>query len=102
LLSGFPAAATTDVEDVDDGPLGVLAAGPAAATTDVEYIDGGPPGGFYRDFRQRPPPMLKTSMVGPLGVLAAGSAAATTNVEDVDGGPLGVAIRISNSGHHRC
>jgi hypothetical protein len=40
-------------------------------------------------------------MAGPLGVLAAGPAATTTDVEDVDGGPLGVAVRISDSGHHR-
>jgi hypothetical protein len=90
----------------------VLAAGPAAATTDVEDVGGGPPGGCWRQVRQRPPPMLKTSMAGPLGVavgisgsghhrslktsmagplrvLAAGPAAATTDVEDVDGGPPG-------------
>jgi hypothetical protein len=27
------------------GPLGVLATGPAAATTDIEDVDGGPPRG---------------------------------------------------------
>jgi hypothetical protein len=72
------------------GPLGVLVAGPAAATTDVEDVDGGPPGGCCRDFRQRPPSMLKTSTTSHLGVLAAGSTAATTEARDVDGGPLGV------------
>jgi hypothetical protein len=69
------------------GPLGVLVAGPAAATTDVEEVDSGPPGGCCRDFRQWPPPELKTSMTNTLGVLAAGPAAATTDVEDVYGGP---------------
>jgi hypothetical protein len=34
--------ATTDVEDVDDGPLGVLSAGLATATTEIEDVDGGP------------------------------------------------------------
>jgi hypothetical protein len=29
-------------------PLGVLMTGPAAATTDVEDVDGGPPGGCWR------------------------------------------------------
>jgi hypothetical protein len=47
--------------------LGVLVVGPAAATTDVDDVDGGPPGGCWRQVRQRPPPMLKTSMVGPPG-----------------------------------
>jgi hypothetical protein len=49
------------------GPLGVLAADPTAATTDVEDVDGWPPRGCCRDFQQRPPPMLKTSMMGPWG-----------------------------------
>jgi hypothetical protein len=48
LLSGFLAAATTGVGDVDGSPLRVLAVGLAAATTDVEDIDGGPPGGAVR------------------------------------------------------
>jgi hypothetical protein len=77
------------------GPWLVLAAGSAAATTDVEDVDGSPPGRCCRDFRQRPPPMLKTSMASLLGVLVAGPTAATTDVEDVDGGPLGVAVGIS-------
>jgi hypothetical protein len=64
---GFPATATTDVEDVDGGPLGVLAADPAATTIDIEDVDGGSPGGCCRDFRQQPSPMLKTSMAGPWG-----------------------------------
>jgi hypothetical protein len=33
---------TTEVGDVDGGPLGVLTTGPAAATTEVEDVDGGP------------------------------------------------------------
>jgi hypothetical protein len=37
--------ATTEVEDVNGGPLGVLAAGPTATTTEVEDVDGGPLGG---------------------------------------------------------
>jgi hypothetical protein len=40
-----PAAATTEVEDVDGRPLAVLAVGPTAATTEVEDVDGGPLGG---------------------------------------------------------
>jgi hypothetical protein len=83
------------------GPLGVLAVGSAAATTDVEDVDGGPPGGCCQDFRQRPPPELKTLMAGPLGVLAAGPIAATTDVEDVDSRPPVAAVRISGSGHHQ-
>jgi hypothetical protein len=62
----------------------VLAVGPAAATTEVEDVDGGPSCGCWWQVRQRPPPKLKTSMAGPLGVLEAGPAAATTEVEDVD------------------
>jgi hypothetical protein len=37
--------ATTEVEDVDGRPLGVLTTGPAAATIEVEDVDGGPPRG---------------------------------------------------------
>jgi hypothetical protein len=89
VLAVGPTATTTDVDDVDDepprgaveisgsghhrswrrrwwAPWVVLAAGPAAATTDVENVDDGAPGGCCRDFRQRPPPILKTSMAGPL------------------------------------
>jgi hypothetical protein len=47
-------------------PMGVLAAGLAMATTDVEDVDGGPLGGCYQDFWQLPPPKLETSMVGSL------------------------------------
>jgi hypothetical protein len=42
-----PAATTTEVADIDVGPLGLLTAGPAgpgAATTEVEDVDGRPPG----------------------------------------------------------
>jgi hypothetical protein len=67
VLSGFLAAATTGVEDVDGGPWGVLAAGPAVAATDGEDTDGRPPGGCCQDFQQRPPSKFETSMVGPLG-----------------------------------
>jgi hypothetical protein len=52
------------------GPLWVLVEGPATATTEVRDIDGGPPRGCYRDFWQRPPPMLKTSTAGPLASMA--------------------------------
>jgi hypothetical protein len=57
LLSGFPAAATIDVEDIDDGPPGVLAVGPTATTTDVGDVDGGP-SDFHGDKRRQ------TSKVG--------------------------------------
>jgi hypothetical protein len=83
------------------GPCGVLSRFPAATTTEVEDVDGEPPGGCCREFRQRPPPKLKTSMVGSLGVLAAGLVVATTEVEDVDGSPPGGAVGSSGSGHHR-
>jgi hypothetical protein len=43
VLSVLPTAATTEVEEVDGGPPGVLAAAPTAATTEVEDVDGGPP-----------------------------------------------------------
>jgi hypothetical protein len=46
-------------------PLGVLVVGPAVVTTEAGDVDGGPPGGCYRDFRQHPPPMLKTSTAAP-------------------------------------
>jgi hypothetical protein len=60
-----PAAATTEVKDIDGGPpWGCWWQGPAAATTEVEDVDGGP----------------------PWGCLQQGPAAATTEVEDVDGG----------------
>jgi hypothetical protein len=45
VLSSCPAAATTDVGDVDGGPLGVLPVGPGAPITEVEDNDGDPPGG---------------------------------------------------------
>jgi hypothetical protein len=61
-------------------PWEVLVVGPAAATTEVEDVEGGPSGGCWRQGRQRPPPMLETSMAGPLGVLQACPAAATTEV----------------------
>jgi hypothetical protein len=67
VLATGPAAATTEVEDVDGGALRVLVACPAAVTTDVEDVNGGPPGGCWRQVRQRPPLMLKTSMAIPLG-----------------------------------
>jgi hypothetical protein len=67
VLAAGPAAATTDVEDIDGGPPGVLVVGLAAATIDVEDVDGRPPEGCCRDFRQRPPPKLETSMAGLLG-----------------------------------
>jgi hypothetical protein len=104
VLSGFPAVATTEAGDVDGGPLGeVLSVGPTAATTEAGDVDGGPPVGCYRDFWQRPPPMLKTSMVGPWGVLAAGPAAATIKARDVDGGaPRGGPGGRSSSNHHQC
>jgi hypothetical protein len=73
-LAAGPVAGTTKVEGVDGGPpegccqgVGVLPAGPAAATTKVGDVDGGPPRGCCRHVRQRPPPKLETSMAGPLG-----------------------------------
>jgi hypothetical protein len=71
VLSIFPTAVTTEVEDVDGGPQG--GAGwilKAATTEDEEDVDDGPPEGCCRYFQQRPPPKLKTSMAGLLGVLA--------------------------------
>jgi hypothetical protein len=71
------------------GPLGALPAGPAAATTVVEDVDDGPPGERCRLIQQRPPPRLKrTLMTGPWRVMSAGLTASTIEVEeDVDGGP---------------
>jgi hypothetical protein len=66
---------------------GVLVAGPAAATTDVDDVNGGPLEGSWWLVRQWPPPKLKTSVTAPWGVLAAGPATTTAKVEDVDGGP---------------
>jgi hypothetical protein len=71
------------------GPLGVLAAGPAAATTEVEDVNGGPPGGCRRQIRQWSPTKLKTSMAAPWGCWRQGPAAATTEVENIDNGPPG-------------
>jgi hypothetical protein len=45
VLSTCPAAATTEVEDVDGAPWGVLPAWPALATTKVEDVYGVLPGG---------------------------------------------------------
>jgi hypothetical protein len=67
----------------------VSAACPAAASTEVEDIDGGPPRGCWWQVRHRPPLKLKTLMEGPLGVLAACPTMATTEVKDVDGGTPG-------------
>jgi hypothetical protein len=39
------------------------------------------------EIRERPPPILKTSMVGSLGGDVGGLRAPTTCVKDVDGGP---------------
>jgi hypothetical protein len=40
VLSEGPAAATTEVGDVDSGPLGVLSRFLTAATTDVKDVNG--------------------------------------------------------------
>jgi hypothetical protein len=93
VLAAGPAAATTEVGDINGEPLGVLSVGPGASTIEVEDVDG-----------------------GPLGVLPTCLAAATTEVEDVDGGlpgqqpppkletsmacPLWGAVGICSSGHH--
>jgi hypothetical protein len=79
----------------------VLAAGSAAAITEVEDVDGGPLGGCWRDFQQRPPSKLETSMAAPWGVLSGFLTAATTEVGDVNGEPPGGVVRISGSGHHQ-
>jgi hypothetical protein len=50
-------------------------------------------GGCWRQVRQRPPPMLKTSMAGPWGLLSVFSVVTTTDVEDVDGRPPGGCCR---------
>jgi hypothetical protein len=111
VLAASPATATIEAGDIDGGPLGVLSGFSAAATTGAEDVDGGAPvgagdrsgNGYHRswrhrwqapwgccrDFRQWPPPELKTSMMDPLWVLAAGPASATTDVEDIDGGTPG-------------
>jgi hypothetical protein len=87
VLSGFLTAATTEVGDIDGAPLGVLSGFPTSATPDAEDVNDGLPGGAVRisgsghhqswrrqwrgpwgccrDFRQRPPRMLKTSMARP-------------------------------------
>jgi hypothetical protein len=71
VLSVSLVAATTEVGDIDGGPLGVLAACPAAVTTvEVEDVDGGPPRGCCRYFCQRPPLKLGTSTAGPLTSMA--------------------------------
>jgi hypothetical protein len=48
VLAAGPAAATTEVGDVDGGPSGVLAVGPATATTEVEDVDDGPTEGCWQ------------------------------------------------------
>jgi hypothetical protein len=58
--------ATTDVEHVDGGPLGLLSGFLTVSTTEAGDIDGGPPGGCWRQVRQQPSPMLMMSTVGPL------------------------------------
>jgi hypothetical protein len=83
----------------------VLLACPTAATTEVEDVDGGPidggPLGCYWYVRQRPPPKLETSMADPLEVLPAYPTLDTTEVKDVDGAPLGGAAGMFDNGHHR-
>jgi hypothetical protein len=65
VLAAGPAAAITEVEDVDGGPpRGCWRQGPAAVTIEVEDVDGGPLGGAGSKVQQWPPPKLKTSMVG--------------------------------------
>jgi hypothetical protein len=73
--------------------LGVLSGFSAAATIEVEDVDDGPPVGCCRQVWHWPPLKLETSMAAPL-------VAATTEVEDGDGGPPGGAVGISDSGHH--
>jgi hypothetical protein len=68
VLAVGPAAATTEVGDVDGGPTGgLLAACPVAAITEIGDVYGGPPRGCWRHVRQRPPLKLETSMAGHLG-----------------------------------
>jgi hypothetical protein len=52
------------------GPLGGAVGRPAAATTEVEDVDGGPLGVLAKVRQQPPPEMKKTPMVGPWGVLS--------------------------------
>jgi hypothetical protein len=61
-------------------PWRLLSGFSAAATTEVGDVDGGPPGGCCRQVWQRPPPELETSMVGPWGLLSGFPAAATIRV----------------------
>jgi hypothetical protein len=58
--SGPPGGARaigSEVGDVDGGTPGVLAVGPTAATTEVEDVDDGPPRGCCGYLRQRSPPV---------------------------------------------
>jgi hypothetical protein len=48
VLAAGPAAATTEVKDIDGRPPGVvLVAEPVVATTETKDIDDGPPGGCW-------------------------------------------------------
>jgi hypothetical protein len=60
------------------GPHGVMAVSSIVTTTEVEDVDDGPLGGCWRHVRQRSPPKLETSMVDPLVVLPVSLTVATT------------------------
>jgi hypothetical protein len=90
VLSLGPVATTIEVEeDVDAGPLGVLAAGLAVATTKVEEDIDGAPLGCCRQVWQRPPPKLKKMlMTAPPGSPTNGSGSGHHfDGEDINGGP---------------
>jgi hypothetical protein len=71
------------------GPLGGAGRSPAVATTEAEEdVDGGPLRVLAKVRQQPPLKLRKVSMAGPLGGTGRSPAAATTEVEeDVDGGP---------------
>jgi hypothetical protein len=93
---------SSEVGDVDGGPLGVVAAGLAAATTEVEDIDDGSPVGCWWQIRHQPHLKLKTSMTDPLG--GAGGKVQQRpppKLKTSMTAPLGVLAGRSGSGHHR-
>jgi hypothetical protein len=88
------AAEGSKVGDVDGGPLGVLAAGPAAATTEVRDINGGPPRGCWQylqelEVRERPPSTWKHWRRAPGRCQSWRSGSAHHQHEKVDDGPPG-------------
>jgi hypothetical protein len=76
--------------------------GSGAPTTQLEDVDGGPLE-VVSEVQERPPSTQKTSMADPLGGDAGGSGAPTINGKNiVDGRPAGVRCQRSESAHHQC